>query len=154
MTITSPSSQLKNLYEEDFNLWIEYTIKLLKETRFEKVDLDNLIEEIEAMGRREKRELESRLITIIEHLLKLQYWTAEKEDNQRGWRITVIEQRRKLNRLLKDSPSLNRFLEDIFLECYQTARQDTLKKYDLSSAIFPVSPPFTVKKIINTDYLP
>ncbi|MGB5770857.1 MAG: DUF29 domain-containing protein [Crocosphaera sp.] len=152
MTITSPSSKLKTLYEEDFNLWIEATTKLLQENRFEEVDLDNLIEEIAAMGRSEKRELESRLITIIEHILKLQYWTAEKEYNQQGWRITIIEQRRKLNRLLKDSPSLNRFLEDIFLECYQTAREDTIKKYDLSSVIFPENSPYTVENILNIDY--
>ena len=152
MTISSPSNQLKNLYEKDFNLWLEATIKLLKETRFEEVDLENLIEELEAMGRSEKRELESRLITIIEHLLKLQYWTAEKEYNERGWRITVIEQRRKLIRLLKDSPSLKRFLEDIVVECYQTARKDTIKKYDLSSEIFPINSPFTVENILNTDY--
>jgi hypothetical protein len=148
------SSITKTLYEEDFYLWLQETAKLLKEQEFEKLDLKNLIEEIEAMGRSEKRELENRLTTIIEHLLKLIYWTDEKDYNARGWRGTVIEQRRQLHRLLKDSPSLKRLLPEILPDCYQAAREDTLKKYQLPSAMFPVEPPFTLEEILNSDYLP
>lgn len=148
------SSITKTRYEEDFYLWIQETANLLREHRFEELDLENLLEEIETMGRSEKRELESRLTIIIEHLLKLSYWKAEKDYNARGWRVTVIEQRRQLDRLLKDSPSLKRLLEEIWPDCYQVAREDALKKYQLSSEIFPVEPPFTLEQILNPNYLP
>jgi hypothetical protein len=148
------SSITKSLYEEDFYLWIQKTARLLKEQCFEEVDLENLIEEIETMGRNEKRELESRLTTMVEHLLKLMYWQAEKDYNMRGWRGTVIEQRRQVQRLLKDSPSLKGLLGEIFLDCYQVARKDTLQKYRLPPEMFPTEPPFTVADVLNPDYLP
>ena len=153
MTI-GQSGATNSLYEEDFYLWLQETKKKLKEHDFQNLDLENLVEEIEAMGRSEKRELENRLITIIEHLLKLLYWTSENDYNARGWRGTVIEQRRQLQRLLKDSPSLKRFLPEIWLNCYQVAREENLKKYQLSSEMFPIEPPFTLEDILNYDYLP
>jgi hypothetical protein len=153
MTICQPSAN-NTLYEEDFYLWLQDTKKKLKEHDFQNLDLANLVEEIEAMGRSEKRELENRLITIIEHLLKLLYWTSENDYNARGWRVTVIEQRRQVQRLLQDSPSLKRFLSEIWLNCYQVAREDSLKKYQLSSEIFPIEPPFTIEDILNSNYLP
>ncbi len=144
----------KKLYETDFYLWLEKTADLLKAHKFEQIDLDNLIEEIEAMGRNEKRELKSRLTTIIEHLLKLKYWISEKKYNQRGWCNTIIEQRREIKFLLKGSPSLKKLLPDIFLDCYQAAREDTLKKSRLSSDIFPIKPDFTIEEILDSDYFP
>lgn len=142
------------LYEQDFSVWIEKTAKLLKQRRFDEVDWDNLIEEIETMGRSEKKELKSRLIAIIEHLLKLIYWEAEKADNARGWRNTVIEQRNQLELVLEDSPSLKQVLINIFVECYQKERQNNLRKYELSSGMFPVEPCFTLEDVLNHDYLP
>lgn len=65
----------KELYEQDFYLWIQTTVKLLREGKLEQLDIENLIEEIDSMGRREKKELKSRLIVLIEDLLKLQFWT-------------------------------------------------------------------------------
>lgn len=154
INISSQSNMSKTLYKEDFYLWTQETAKLLKKNRFQELDLENLIEEIETMGRSEKRELESRITRIIEHLLKLVYWTAEKERNLRGWRGTVIEQRRQIQRLLRDSPSLKRLPGEIFLDCYQVARKDTLQKYQLSPKMFPIQCPFTIEEILNPDYLP
>ncbi|PSF38020.1 DUF29 domain-containing protein [Aphanothece hegewaldii CCALA 016] len=151
-SITSNSK--KNLYEQDFYQWIQNTATLLKEKQFEQVDWENVIEEIESMGRSEKRELLSRLITIIEHLLKLQYWEAEKAYNERGWRVTVVEQRSQLELTLEDSPSLKPILEEVFLDCYQKARKVILKKYQLSSNMFPSEPPFTIENVLNSDYFP
>ncbi|WP_013323045.1 DUF29 domain-containing protein [Gloeothece verrucosa] len=145
---------MKPLYEQDFLLWLEKTAYLLNHKQFEELDIKNLVEEIESMGRSEKQELESRLTTIIEHLLKLIYWTEELEYNSRGWRGTVIEQRRQLKRLLKKSPSLQSYLNEMFLECYQDAREDTLQKYELPQEMFPTVPAFTVEDILNSEYLP
>ena len=142
------------LYDQDLHLWLVKTADLLKKKRFEELDLENLIEEIESMGKRERRELANRLTTIIEHLLKLTYWTEVKEENARGWRITIVEQRRQIIRLLADSPSLKPWLEEIFLECYEAARTDTIKANYLPENIFPLQPFLTVEELLNLDYLP
>jgi hypothetical protein len=152
--MSAQSETTKTLYEQDFYQWLETTAKLLKARHFEALDLENLIEEIESMGRSEKRELENRLIAIIEHLLKLLYWYSETEYNASGWRGTVIEQRRQVERLLKDSPSLKFFVGEIFLECYEIARKDILKKYELPPEMFPLHPPFGLTEALNPDYLP
>jgi len=144
----------KSLYQEDFYGWLQETANLLKEHRFEKLDLENLIEEIETMGRSEKRELESRLTIIAEHLLKLTYWLTEKETNAQGWRSTVVEQRRQVQSLLKESPSLRRLIPEIWIDCYLAAREDTFRKYQLAADLFPIEPPFTLEEILDYDYLP
>ena len=99
-----------NLYDRDFYLWLQTQAKLLRERKLEDVDFESLIEEIESRGRSEKKELKSRLTTLIEHLLKIQYWQSEKANNARGWRQTIVEQRRQIEYLLSDSPSLRAFL--------------------------------------------
>ncbi|NER48235.1 MAG: DUF29 domain-containing protein [Symploca sp. SIO1A3] len=143
-------SYLPSLYEEDFYLWLQATTKLLQQRELAQLDLENLIEELESMGRREKREVKNPLMILIEHLLKLQYWEAEKQQNARGWRNTVIEQQRQLELSLEDSPSLKNVLADSFLDCYQKSRQDTIRKYELPSEIFPVEPPFTLAEVISS----
>lgn len=147
-------SNTSKLYEQDFYLWLQATAKLLKEKQLDFVDFDSLIEEIESMGRSERKELKSRFTTLIEHLLKIRYWQAEKANNARGWRQTIVEQRRQIEYLLEDSPSLRVLLEDIFDECYVNARKDILKKYELDAEIFPSEPVFSLEDILNADYIP
>lgn len=147
-------NESKNLYEQDFYLWLQTTANLLENNKFDELDIKNLIEEINSIGRSEKKELKSRLITLIEHILKLEYWQLEKENNARGWRNTVAEQRLQIELTLEDSPSLRNMLDDIFEECYQKARQYILKRYQLSPNLFPENPPFSVTDVLNADYLP
>ncbi|MCG6137260.1 MAG: DUF29 domain-containing protein [Nostoc sp. LLA-1] len=148
------SNTNKALYEQDFYLWIQTTVKLLKERNLEQLDIDNLLEEIDSMGRSEKKELKTRLIVLIEHLLKLQFWILEKDDNARGWRTTVVEQRRQILYILADSPSLKSILNHIFIDCYTDARKDTIRKYQLSSELFPEQPPFSLEQVLNEDFIP
>lgn len=143
-----------NLYDRDFYLWLQTTANLLKQRKLEMVDFDNLIEEIESMGRSERKELKSRLTVLIEHLLKMQYWQAEKVNNARGWRQTIVEQRRQLEYLLEESPSLRTLLAEVFGECYVNARKDILKKYELDAEMFPAEPAFTLEDTLNADYIP
>jgi hypothetical protein len=156
----NPNLQLKsisntsNLYEQDFYLWLQTTAKLLREKKLDQVDLENLIEEIESMGRSERKELKSRLTTLIEHLLKIKYWQAEKTNNARGWRQTIVEQRRQIEYILSDSPSLKGLLSEIVNECYVNARKDILKKYELDGEIFPSESAFSLEDILNEDYIP
>lgn len=144
----------KTLYGQDFYLWIQTTIQHLQERNLEQLDIENLIEEIDSMGRSEKKELKTRLVVLIEHLLKLQYWIEEKDDNAGGWRNTVVEQRRQITYTLADSPSLKAILNDVFLPCYQDAKKDTINKYQLPSNLFPEEPPFSLAQVLNADFIP
>ena len=144
----------KTLYERDFYAWIQTTIESLKQRKLDQLDITNLIEEIESMGRSERKELKTRLIVLIEHLLKLKYWTEEKKYNARGWRNTVVEQRRQIIYILEDSPSLKPILRDIFLNCYQDARHDTLSKYQLPPNLFPETSPVSLVEVLDTDFIP
>lgn len=144
----------KTLYDQDFYLWIQTTIQHLQERNLEQLDIENLIEEIDSMGRSEKKELKTRLVVLIEQLLKLQYWIEEKDDNAGGWRNTVVEQRRQITYTLADSPSLKAILNDVFLPCYQDAKKDTINKYQLPSNLFPEEPPFSLDQVLNADFIP
>ena len=151
MLTTDPRT---SLYEQDFYLWIQETVELLKKGQLEQLDIENLIEEVDSMGKSQRKELKTRLTVLIEHLLKLQYWTTEKDYNTRGWRNTIVEQRRQIAYTLADSPSLKAIVNDIFLDCYQDARNDTLRKYQLPLTLFPQESPFSLLEVLDPDFIP
>ncbi|MGB5596649.1 MAG: DUF29 domain-containing protein [Crocosphaera sp.] len=130
-------AKIKTLYEKDFALWIQETVKRLQSGDLTQVDLENLIEEIETLGKRDKRELESRLITLFEHALKRVY--VSLPDCYRGWEVTLNRTQQKLNRILNDSPSLRNFIREIYLNCYQKALENMRIEYDTN---FPNTFPF------------
>ncbi|MEA5508506.1 DUF29 domain-containing protein [Crocosphaera sp. UHCC 0190] len=127
-----------SLYEQDFFLWLEDTATKLREGEFSEIDLEALTEEIEALGRSEKQELENRLEVLLAHLLKRIY--IDSAYDNRGWELTIAEQRRRLRRLLKKSPSLKRYFEQVFEEIYQDAL--SLVKMEYKKVIFPDTWPF------------
>ena len=151
MITTDPRT---SLYEQDFYLWIQETVELLKKGQLEQLDIENLIEEVDSMGKSQRKELKTRLTVLIEHLLKLQYWTTEKDYNARGWRNTIVEQRRQIAYTLVDSPSLKAIINDMFLDCYQDARNDTLRKYQLPLTLFPQESPFSLLEVLDPDFIP
>lgn len=100
-------AKIKNLYDQDFALWIEKTVKQLKSGYLSQVNLENLIEEVESLGRRDKRELKNHLITLFEQALKRRYLPLS--DCYRGWEVTIKRCQSQLKDILKDSPSLCSF---------------------------------------------
>jgi hypothetical protein len=140
-----------NLYEQDFYLWIEITAKQLKAGNFTEIDLENLIEEIESMGRSEKRALESNLVVLLMHLLKYKY---QPEKRSKSWLSTMFEHRRRLNKQFQDSPSLKKYFLETFAECYQDARQQASIETGLDLDIFPVDSPFNTDECLNKEFLP
>jgi predicted DNA-binding ribbon-helix-helix protein len=154
MTIFSPfptETMSSELYEQDFYQWIETTAKLLRDRNFSALDMDNLIEEIETMGRSEKRSLRSALKVLLMHLLKYKY-QPEKRSN--SWKSTIIEQRDRLKEYLADSPSLKPYLREVFTQCYQESKTLAASETRLSIKIFPVESPFTIEQTLDFDYLP
>lgn len=142
------------LYDEDYCLWLETTAKLLRDRRFEDLDLDNLVEEIEGLAKSDRRESRNRLTVLLEHLLKLAYWEQERQPCSRGWKNTIREQRRQIKLLVNDSPSLKPFLLEIFAECYADAKEDTGEKTGLPVDFFPEQCPFTPEETLDLNYLP
>ena len=133
MVTSSPQT-----YDQDFALWVEENIVLLKAKNYDAVDWDNLIEEVEGFTRSDKRELENRLITLFEHALKRRY--VSLPDCYRGWEVTLKRTQKQLRRVLKDSPSLRNYFVSIIEECYQDALINMRDEYD---AIFLDRLPFS-----------
>jgi hypothetical protein len=135
MTQTIVSSQL---YDRDFCLWIADTVTKLKAREFEELDIDNLIEEIESLSRRDRRELQSRLRVRLSHLLKRCY--IPSSNDFRGWEITIREQRNEIQLLLNQSPSLQLYLLEVFPDSWEYALSEVREDYSLIA--FPDICPF------------
>jgi hypothetical protein len=119
--------QSNTLYEQDFNLWLEDLLTHLKARDVRHLDWENLIEEIEALGRSEKRGSIHRLEVLLAHLLKRIYLDSAYDN--RGWELTIREQRRQLQLQLKQSPSLKKYLSEAFDECFEYALSQVRQEY-------------------------
>ncbi len=139
------------LYEEDFCLWLKTTAELLKNRQLENLDYDNLIEEIETMGRSERNALKSNLIVVLMHLLKYKY---QPQKRSTSWLSSIFEHRRRLMEAFKTSPSLKRYYEEVFDECYQYAVKQASIETSLPLEHFPNTSPFTTEETIDFDFLP
>jgi len=140
-----------NLYEQDYYLWLKNTAQLLRDDKLSELDKFNLIEELEDMGRSEKRAVKSNLTILLMHLLKYKY---QSEKRSKSWLRTIVEHRRRLLILLEDSPSLKNYLQEVFDNSYQAARQDAATETRLALTIFPTQSPFNPQDTLNPDYLP
>jgi hypothetical protein len=146
--------KLAALYDTDYQCWIEETVAQLNVRNFHNLDLENLIEEIESLGRSDKRAISSYLIRLCEHLLKIKYWQSERETYFRGWILEIGNFRAEIELILNDSPSLKPFLSEKFLSCYQKSRENLLKVMELSSDAVPQEPDFTLEQALDEDWFP
>ncbi|WP_061545006.1 DUF29 domain-containing protein [Cylindrospermopsis raciborskii] len=144
-------TQLRHI---DFYQWVQTTIDNIQRGAMETIDWDYLVEELQDLGNEQKHQLESRLLVIYEHLLKLTYWWQERDYNQRGWRATILEQRKQLKRLLNRSPSLKPYFQEVAQEIYDDACQITSVKTGLNANLFPPSPIANIEQVLNEDWLP
>jgi hypothetical protein len=126
------------LYEQDFALWLDTTAAQLKVRDIQGLDWDHLVEEIESLGKLLKRELESRLGVLLQHLLKRNY--VQMSENYRGWENTIEEQRRELELLLSQSPSLKKYFAGVFAKTWQYALRRV--RCDYPNVQFPQECPF------------
>lgn len=117
----------RRLYGQDFVAWCEDTITKLKAHHLDDIDMESLIEEIEGLAGRDRRELKSRLEVLLYHLLKRLY--VESPDDFRGWELTIREQRRRLQDLLEQSPSLKNYFAEVFPAIWQTVLADVREDY-------------------------
>jgi hypothetical protein len=127
-----PLTEPVSLYDRDLDLWLEMAIVQLKAGDFQNLDVENLIEELEGLTGSNKREVESRLIRLIEHILKRCY--VDLPDCYRGWEVTIINQRGELKRQLRQSPSLKRVFLRSFDDSFTEALEIVRTEYE---TIFP-----------------
>jgi ribosomal protein L29 len=139
------------LYERDYAAWLEEQARLARAGKAAALDLANLAEELEDMGRGERRALESQLTRLLMHLLKWRYQASHRGGS---WHLTIREARRAIRRLLSDSPSLRPHLAAVLDACYQSARGDAAAQTGLPLTTFPVACPFTRDWVLNTEELP
>ncbi len=119
--IVNTTSIASSLYDRDLNLWVEDTLAHLKAKNFDNLDVENLIEELEGLAGRDRRELKNRLGELLEHILKRTY--ISMPENYRVWIESINKQRIALRDLLEQSPSLKPY----FLQVFDKTYQDTLK---------------------------
>lgn len=125
--VVAEMSKARSLYDRDILLWVEDTVTKLKAGDFEGLDMDNLIEEVESLGISQKHQLYSRLLVLLEHLLKRLY--VPLSDDYRGWERTIRNQRNALEYLLKQVPSLKTRWDDSFTDAWQVALKTVRKEY-------------------------
>ncbi|MCS7031813.1 MAG: DUF29 domain-containing protein [Gloeomargarita sp. SKYG116] len=145
--------QPHSLYEQDYQGWIGKTVQLLRTRDFDQIDLENLIEEIESLGRSEKRAVLSYLIRLCEHLLKLKYWESEWENCSRQWQQEIANFRLEIELILEDSPSLKNYLQEQFIGAYQKARRRFLATSGLPEQAVPKAPNFTLEQALDEWWL-
>jgi len=138
-------------YEKDFYAWTIHNAQLLRKRKLSEIDIDNIAEEIESMGKSEKRELVNRLIILMAHLLK---WKLQSARRSKSWELTIKNQRVDFKDLLEESPSLKKEMEEKFKHAYARAIGVAAEQTGIDEETFPKKPPFTLKECLKASYLP
>jgi len=138
-------------YEQDLALWAVETARLLRERRFEEIDIENLAEEVEALARSDKRELLSRLTVLLQHLLK---WKWQPENRSSSWGLTIRTQRDELGHLFQQSPSLRPAVPKAIAEVYVSAVARAGIETGLPAEVFPEECPWSAEQILSVAFFP
>jgi hypothetical protein len=138
-------------YHQDFHAWLVQTAGLIRAGQFDAIDAEHVAEELEAMGKSEKRELLSRLTVLLAHLLKWQFQPARRS---RSWKNTLLTQRIDIHELLEDSPSLKTEILDKISAAYEKAVLAAEDETGIDQRNFPNACPFTLEQILDKEFFP
>jgi hypothetical protein len=139
------------LYNADFYRWTQEQGDALRNRRIADVDWENVAEEIESLGRSDKRSIEGNLAIVLLHLLK---WQHQSDKRKGGWKSSIIEHRVRLLKLIAESPSLRAYPGEVLPEEYGFARQKASDETGLPESHFPESCPFTIQQVMDHDFYP
>lgn len=142
---------LANLYETDFYAWTQKQVELLRKGDLNNLDIENLIEEIDSLGKQEKRELINRLGILIGHLLK---WEYQSTHRSRSWAATIREQRRKIKDLLEENPSLKSCLDEVLKKAWFDGKDLAVRETLMELRTFPSDISYTWQQIESPEFLP
>lgn len=138
-------------YEKDFYGWAKENAELLRQKKFEEIDVEHLAEEIESMGESEKHQLESRFEILMAHLLK---WHYQPEARSNSWQGTIKEQRYRISRLIEKNPSLKTKQQVIFDEAYKGAVYIASSEMRVNELQLPEVCPFSLEQCLDESFLP
>jgi hypothetical protein len=147
------SSSAPSSYDKDFVAWTQHQAIVLREGKWDKIDLLNLAEEIESLGNSVRRELSSRLRILVVHLLKWRY-QPERRSEGHSWETTINTQRNDIDDLLHDSPSLRPQVQERLTQQYGKARRQALRETRLAESAVPESCPWTMEQVLDDDFWP
>ncbi len=138
-----------SLYETDFYQWTIEQSRFLELRKFGELDLVNLVEEIGALGRQERAELENRLAVLLGHLLK---WELQPNLRGKSWRLTIKEQRLQIKKLIRKNPSLNSYLSEVIADGFELALVLVEKETPLESQDLPQECPYSIAQIFDNNF--
>jgi hypothetical protein len=138
-------------YTTDYYAWVQDQVALLRARKLVDLDAENLAEELSSLGNAAKREIESRLLVLLQHLLK---WQFQPEQRSNSWRATIIEQRTRIDREIVDSPSLRDYPAEVLADEYRIARLRAAGETGLHAERFPESCPYTASQALDRDFWP
>jgi hypothetical protein len=139
------------VYDEDFALWSAEQAALIRAGKFDRIDLENVAEEIESLGKSDKRQIRSRLQLLMLHLLK---WERQPAERSRSWSSSIRDQRQAILDLIDDSPSLRPYPGQVFEGEYPRARDKASEETTIYLNLFPETCPYTIEQILDPDFLP
>ncbi len=147
----APPTEHEADYDVDFFAWTQHTAALLRSGRFDEVDVEHLAEEVEDMGKRERRELSSRIVVLVAHLLK---WVQQPDQRTPSWKVTIGSQRREIAALLDDNPSLRPEVSRQVMLRWTAAVDDAATETRLPADTFPASCPWSAEEILDGAFYP
>ncbi len=150
MTVAARKA-LAHGYDEDFVAWSSEQAALLRAGRWAELDIDHIAEEIESLGRSDRRALASHVQVVLLHLLK---WQFQPSLRGSSWRQSIRNGRIRIAKLVKESPSLRRELPGFVTDEYQAARADAADETGLPLTAFPQDCPYTVEQILDPEFVP
>lgn len=136
-------------YETDFYAWVQHHADLLRQRQFSELDIEHLIEELESMGKRDRRELTSRFKILLAHLLKWQYQPSYRCSS---WRGSIAEQRLQINDLIKANPGLKSYLPEAIISAYPEAVELASDETGLPQAIFSTTCTYSIEQLLDKKF--
>jgi hypothetical protein len=141
-------------YDTDFYRWTQAQAEALRAKDWPALDVANLAEEIESLGRSDRRAIVHQLERLLLHLLKWRYQPDERERRGRGWLNSILQARHAIAALITESPSLHDYPEQQLTAAYRHARRSAAVQTGLPVATFPESCPWSLNQIQDEDFLP
>jgi Domain of unknown function DUF29 len=148
---TSPRAavrELARLYEADETEWLERTADLINKRQYDRLDYKHLAEYLHDMARRDRREVFSRLVTLLIHRLK---WDYQPRKRSRSWKLTILEQQRELE-FDFESKTLRNYAQDVLAKAYGRAVMSAAGETDLPESTFPQECPYTLDGLLSSEW--
>ncbi|WP_035986360.1 DUF29 domain-containing protein [Leptolyngbya sp. KIOST-1] len=142
---------MSDAYSTDFSQWTRQTAQLLRERRWQDIDVANLIDEVEDLGKSERRAIASQLTRLLLHLLKWQYQPQRRSDS---WLDSITDARTQIHLAIQDSPSLKGYPAEQLADCYRRARHQAATQTKQELSVFPATCQYALDLILAEDWLP